>query len=71
MTTLSRPYSLASGLPVDPGAPGDGRRMGHDEYTHYSWAQVVYVRGEDRYKKLFPEAKADEVISWKNHPLMN
>jgi squalene cyclase len=49
------------------GTPGDGRRMGHDEYTHYYWAQVVYVLGEDRYKKLFPEAKADEVISWKKY----
>ena len=47
------------------GMPGDGRRMGHDEYTHYYWAQVVYVLGEDRYKKLFPDAKSDDVISWK------
>jgi hypothetical protein len=44
--------------------PGDGRRMGHDEYTHYYYAQVVYVLGDDRYKKLFPDAKADEVLTW-------
>ena len=44
--------------------PGDGRRMGHDEYTHYYFAQVVYVLGDDRYKKLFPDAKADETLTW-------
>jgi hypothetical protein len=47
--------------------PGDGRRMGHDEYTHYYYAQVVYVLGNDRYKKLFPDAKSDEVITWNNY----
>jgi hypothetical protein len=47
--------------------PGDGRRMGHDEYTHYYYAQVVYVLGEDRYKKLFPDAKSDELLTWKKY----
>jgi hypothetical protein len=47
------------------GTLGGGRRMGHDEYTHYYYAQVVYVLGEDRYKKLFPDAKSDELITWK------
>jgi hypothetical protein len=47
--------------------PGDGRRMGHDEYTHYYYAQVVYVLGEDRYKKLFPTAKSDELLTWKKY----
>jgi len=46
------------------GTPGDGRRMGHDEYTHYYYAQVVYVLGDDRFKKLFPDARSDELISW-------
>jgi hypothetical protein len=45
--------------------PGGGRRMGHDEYTHYYYAQVVYVLGDDRYKKLFPDAKSDELLTWK------
>jgi hypothetical protein len=47
--------------------PGDGRRMGHDEYTHYYYAQVVYVLGEDRFKKLFPKATSDEVLTWKKY----
>ncbi len=49
------------------GTPGDGRRVGHDEYTHYYFAQVVYSLGEDRYKKLFPDARSDEIISWKKY----
>jgi hypothetical protein len=47
--------------------PGDGRRMGHDEYTHYYYAQVVYVLGEDRYKKMFPDAKGDDVLTWSKY----
>jgi hypothetical protein len=46
---------------------GGGRRMGHDEYTHYYYAQVVYVLGNDRYKKLFPDAKDDELLTWKEY----
>jgi hypothetical protein len=49
------------------GMPGDARRVGHDEYTHYYYAQVVYCLGEDRYKKLFPDAKEDEILSWKKY----
>jgi hypothetical protein len=51
---------LGSGL-------GGGRRMGHDEYTHYYWCQVVYVLGNVRYKKLFPDAKSDELVTWKDY----
>jgi len=47
--------------------PGDGRRMGHDEYTHYYYSQVVYVLGEDRHKKLFPDARSDELLTWKKY----
>ena len=47
--------------------PGEGRRVGHDEYTHYYYAQVVYVLGEDRYKKLFPDAKSDELLTWNKY----
>jgi hypothetical protein len=49
------------------GIPGDGRRMGHDEYTHYYYAQVVYVLGEDRYKKLFPDASSSELLTWSKY----
>ncbi len=49
------------------GTPGDGRRVGHDEYTHYYFAQVAYVLGEDRYKKMFPDARSDEIITWSKY----
>ncbi len=42
----------------------DKGRMDHHEYTHYYYAQVVYVLGDDRYKKLFPEAKDDDLLTW-------
>jgi hypothetical protein len=42
---------------------GDGR-FGHDEYTHYYFAQAVYFLGEDGYSRLFPEAKGSDVIRW-------
>jgi len=47
--------------------PGDGRRMGHDEYTHYYYAQVVYVLGEDRFKKIVPESRTDEALTWSKY----
>src|SRR5262249_23714854 len=47
--------------------PGDGRRMGHDEYTHYYYAQVIYVLGDDRFKKMFPDARSDEALMWSNY----
>ncbi|MBY0229710.1 MAG: terpene cyclase/mutase family protein [Gemmataceae bacterium] len=48
------------------GSPGSGR-IGHDEYTRYYFAQVAYVLGEDRHKKLDPEAKGDDLVTWKTH----
>jgi hypothetical protein len=47
--------------------PNLHRRGGHDEYTHYYFAQVVYVLGNDRYQKLFPDARSDEVLTWNEY----
>jgi len=41
--------------------------MGHDEYTHYYYAQAVYTLGENGYAKLFPDSKASERLSWKGY----
>jgi len=46
-----------------PSGAGD-RRLGHDEYTHYYFAQAVYVLGEDRWAKLFPEDRPSERLTW-------
>jgi hypothetical protein len=45
----------------------DGQRIGHDVFAHYYSAQVVYVLGEDRFKKLFPDAREDELLTWKKY----
>jgi len=41
-----------------------GNRTGHDEYTHYYFAQAVYMLGDDGYKKLFPGAKESDTLTW-------
>jgi hypothetical protein len=41
-----------------------GNRTGHDEYTHYYFAQAVYMLGDDGYKKLFPGAKETDTLTW-------
>jgi hypothetical protein len=50
-----RPLGLGSG------------RIGHDEYTHYYYAQVLYMLGEDGYAKLFPESKQPDRLTWSNY----
>jgi Prenyltransferase and squalene oxidase repeat len=44
-----------------------GNRFGHDEYTHYYYAQGVYILGEDGYGKLFPESSKDERLTWSKY----
>src|SRR5262249_4595017 len=46
-----------------PSGAGD-RRAGHDEYTHYYFAQSVYVLGEDRWSKMFPEDRPSDRLTW-------
>ena len=41
-----------------------GGRMGHDEYAHYYYAQVLYALGDDGYAKLFPESRPDDRLTW-------
>jgi hypothetical protein len=49
------------------GPLGGGARRGHDEYTHYYWAQDLYILGEDRFNKLFPDLKTAETRTWKRY----
>jgi hypothetical protein len=46
---------------------GQGRTGQHDEYTHYYYAQAVYILGEDKYAKLFPDSKPDERLTWSKY----
>jgi hypothetical protein len=43
-------------------------RFGHDEYTHYYFAQAVYILGEDGYAKLFGEnTPKEERLQWSKY----
>ncbi|HZV06879.1 MAG TPA: prenyltransferase/squalene oxidase repeat-containing protein [Gemmataceae bacterium] len=46
---------------------GGGMRMGHDEYTHYYYAQAIYMLGEDGYARLFPDSKPSERLTWSGY----
>ena len=40
-----------------PLAAGGFNRFGHDEYTHYYYAQANYILGDDGWEKLFLHRK--------------
>src|SRR5262245_34783947 len=43
-------------------------RMGHDEYTHYYYAQALYILGDDRFAKLFDkEIPHEERLTWSKY----
>jgi hypothetical protein len=44
--------------------PDGSRRFGHDEYVNFYYAQSVYVLGDDRFGKMFPDTPASERITW-------
>jgi hypothetical protein len=48
-----------------PGAESVGDQ--HGEYTQYYYAQVMYVLGEDRHAKLFPDVSSDRRLTWKKY----
>ncbi len=50
-----------------PFAGGGGPRFGHDEYTHYYYAQALYNLGEDGYAKLYPDSKESDRLTWKKY----
>jgi hypothetical protein len=55
---------------VQPQVPIDsvgGDQFGHSEYTHYYYAQVAYILGEDGYAKMFPNSKPEERLTWSKY----
>ena len=46
---------------------GDSNRFGHDEYTHYYYAQALYTLGEEGYAKLFPDSREGERLTWSKY----
>jgi hypothetical protein len=44
-----------------------GGRIGHDEYTHYYYAQVLYMLGDDGYGKIFPGVPPEKRLTWSKY----
>ncbi len=45
---------------------GGGGRFGHDEYTHYYYAQSMYALGENGWDRIFPGEKGDK-LTWSKY----
>jgi squalene cyclase len=41
-----------------------GVRLGHDEYTHYYYAQAVYILGEEGWEKMFGATPENQRVTW-------
>jgi hypothetical protein len=51
-------------IPVD----SVGRdQFGHSEYSHYYYAQVIYMLGEDGYARIFPDSKPENRLTWSKY----
>jgi hypothetical protein len=44
-----------------------GNRFGHDEYTHYYYAQAMYILGDEGFAKLFPESREGDRLAWSKY----
>jgi prenyltransferase beta subunit len=41
--------------------------FGHWEYTHYYYAQALYILGEDGYAKMFPDSAPTDRLTWSKY----
>jgi len=46
---------------------GTGVRLGHDEYTHFYFAQAVYILGDDGWDKMFGPTAAGQKLTWSGY----
>jgi hypothetical protein len=46
---------------------GVGVRIGHDEYTHYYYAQSLYILGDDGWEKLFGPTPPENRLTWSKY----
>src|SRR5206468_3988672 len=51
-------------IPLQIGGPGGGVRIGHDEYTHYYFAQSIYILGDSGWEKLFGPTPEKDRLTW-------
>lgn len=47
--------------------PGGVRGTGHDTFTAFYQAPAVYVLGDDRWIKLFPDDRKEEALTWSKY----
>lgn len=50
-----------------PALGGGGGRLGHDEYTHYYYAQALYTLGDTGFAKLFAESRPEDRLTWSQY----
>src|SRR5262249_4651529 len=43
---------------------GQAGRIGHDEYTHYYYAQSLYILGDKGWQRLFGDTPEAERVTW-------
>jgi hypothetical protein len=53
-----------SAIPIDKSGSDS---FGHWEYTHYYYAQAVYVLGDQGYERLFADSKAEQRLTWSKY----
>jgi hypothetical protein len=53
--------------PVIPFNSVGADQFGHSEYTHYYYAQVLYILGDDGYAKMFPNSRPSERLTWSRY----
>jgi hypothetical protein len=46
---------------------GSSGRFGHDEYTHYYFAQALYILGDEGWARMFPDARESERLNWSKY----
>ena len=46
---------------------GAGAATGHDDYTHYYYAQAMYILGDDGWEKLFGATPAEQRLTWSDY----
>jgi hypothetical protein len=43
------------------------RSFGHWEYTHYYYAQALYMLGDDGFARMFPDSRPRERLTWSQY----
>ena len=51
-------------IPAALGGQHPGMRVGHDEYTHFYYAQCVYILGDEGWEKLYGPTPAADRVTW-------